>query len=296
MPSADPRWSIIVPTRSRPEQLARCVRACAGLRSPEGGFELIVVDDDSTPGEPELPNVRPKLTRIVSGGGRGPAAARNIGAAAAAGTRIAFTDDDCAPLESWLTALDRALDRGDRRATCGFTRNVSPDLASEAGQIVVDALRRAERTPGGDPAFAPSSNLAFRRDEFEAIGGFDESFPGAAGEDRELCERWVAAGNQLVEVNGAVVAHEHRLDVAGLWRHHRGYGAGARRFHGSGSGRSTLGRLRLQARFYRALGSEVVARTRDGSRPRPSLAAMVALTQLANAVGYASGGCGPESS
>ena len=163
-------------------------------------------------------------------------------------------------------------------------------MASEASQIVVDSLRSAERAADGGPAFAPSSNIAFRRAEFEAVGGFDESYPGAAGEDRELCERWLAAGNRIATVAGAVVEHDHRLGVAELWRQHHGYGTGARLFHGGDAARSVHARLTLQGRFYRALGSEVAARSRGAGGRRARLTALVALTQLANAVGYAAGG------
>ena len=40
-----PQFSIVIPTRDRPEALAACLEACARLDFPREEFEVIVADD-----------------------------------------------------------------------------------------------------------------------------------------------------------------------------------------------------------------------------------------------------------
>ena len=49
----------------------------------------------------------------------------------------------------------------------------------------------------GEP-FLASNNLAVSSDLFRRVGGFDERYPLAAGEDREFCRRYRQAGCALV--------------------------------------------------------------------------------------------------
>ena len=104
-----PLLSVIVPTLSRPEPLARCLAALAAQDYPVDRFEVIVVDDG---GEQPLDAVvagcrGPMPLTLLRQANAGPGAARNHGAAAAGGTLLAFTDDDCLPEPGWLAALAR---------------------------------------------------------------------------------------------------------------------------------------------------------------------------------------------
>src|SRR5437773_7206090 len=103
-----PFFSVVVPTRSRAEQLSVCIRSLGELDYPTGRYEVIVVDD----GSEQLPAVEPPSElqfRLICGRHLGPAAARNLGAASAEGDYLAFVDDDCEPERGWLTAFaDRA--------------------------------------------------------------------------------------------------------------------------------------------------------------------------------------------
>jgi GT2 family glycosyltransferase len=78
----------------------------------------------------------------------------------------------------------------------------------------------------GEPGFAPTSNLAVRRDVFAAIGGLDERFRTAAAEDREFCDRAHEAGHPLVLEESAVVEHFHDLDARSFASQAASYGRG----------------------------------------------------------------------
>jgi glycosyltransferase involved in cell wall biosynthesis len=40
-----PGWSVVVPTRNRPRNLALCIAALLRLEQPADGFEIVVVND-----------------------------------------------------------------------------------------------------------------------------------------------------------------------------------------------------------------------------------------------------------
>jgi glycosyltransferase involved in cell wall biosynthesis len=85
-----PLFSVVLPTRSRPELLQQAIASVVAQTLTD--WELIVVDDASDP-RIEIPrNGRIRLVRLATRGG--PGSARNAGIAVASGRYIAFLDDD----------------------------------------------------------------------------------------------------------------------------------------------------------------------------------------------------------
>ena len=76
-----------------------------------------------------------------------------------------------------------------------------------------------------------NANLAFPAEQFLAIGGFEPTFPKAAGQDRELCDRWLHHGYQMIYAPEVVVFHNHPLTFRRFCRQHFNYGRGAFFFH-----------------------------------------------------------------
>ena len=189
-PNASPdflfQFSIVVPTYNRPQYLARCLNALAQMTYPRDRFEVIVVDDGSA--QSMAPTVAPfraslNLTLIEQANG-GPAKARNAGAAQAQAQYLVFTDDDCQPTPTWLQALEAKLQACPQALVGGHTLNALPDnLFSTASQILIDYLYDYYNARH-QPSFFASNNFAMAVEQFQAIGGFDTSFPLAAGEDR----------------------------------------------------------------------------------------------------------------
>src|SRR3954467_6701568 len=88
---AIPRVSVIVPVHNGETTMARCLGALA--QTPTGLCEIIVVDDRSTDRTAAL--AASYGARVLKNpGGRGPAAARNAGAAIATGDILLFVDAD----------------------------------------------------------------------------------------------------------------------------------------------------------------------------------------------------------
>ena len=229
----DPQLSVVVPTRDRPRRLGRCL---AALGRQQVRLEAIVVDDGSCDREAVIEAASAHAgTRLLRTPGRGAAAARNLGVHAASAELIAFCDDDCEPQAGWAGRLaGAALDSG---VAAGQT--VSPPGASAlvaAAQAITNHLQLDSRDPSGRLAFAPTCNLAARREHLVRLP-FDASYARAGGEDRDWCARAVAAGLTIEYVPEAVVVHSPDLDLPGFIRQQYHYGRGAARFRAGAKGR-----------------------------------------------------------
>lgn len=237
--------SVVVPTRDRPEELAKCL---AGLR----GQDVVVVDDGSAERERVAAIVAGAGAKLVRLEGRGPAAARNAGAAAATAEVVCFTDDDCEPAVGWVEAVTAPIVAGEAECAAGRTV-VGGDAgpADRAWQAIADHLQRWAAEPGSpSPGFAPTCNLACCRALLAELP-FDESFEAAAGEDRDWCARGAARGAMPRFVPDAVVVHRPGLTTSSFLRQQYRYGKGATRFRSSGKDR-TFGPLSFYTGLLRS--------------------------------------------
>ena len=269
-----PVATVIVPTRNRPEALAACLDALA--RQTASSFEIIVVDDEST----DAAAVASVLSsaphaRVVRGTGRGPAAARNAGAALARAPILCFTDDDCRPAPKWVEACVARIERG-AAVVAGPTRNGLPanPYATAAQTITNHLVATALDASGTAVGFAPTSNLACRA-QLHREQPFDEGYPLAAGEDREWCERLGGRGIEIAYEPDAWVTHCPALSFRAFWRQQMRYGRGAYRFHRERPRGARFGSVR----FYREL-------VRAGFAHDARVGALVLLAQVATAVGF----------
>lgn len=269
-----PEVSVVVPSRDRPGPLAACLVALEGQGARS--FEVVVVDDRSRDGDAVAATVAgAPHARLVRGEGRGPAAARNLGARSAKGALVCFTDDDCRAGPGWIDALRRRVGAG-AQAVAGPTRNARPaDPFAAASQAATNHLVTASGDRAGHVGFAPTSNVAARSDVLAALP-FDEGFPLAAGEDRDWCARLATSGILVAWEPRAWVDHHQDLDLRRFWRQQERYGRGAHRIH-----RARAAGERLQRpSFY-------VGLLRQGLTAGPAAGGLVVLGQVATASGVA---------
>lgn len=281
-------FSVVVPSRGRPDALAHCLAALARQNVSPARFEVIVVDDGSTaPLADALPPIDGLSLEVLRQAPAGPAHARNTGAARARGRWLAFTDSDCRPAPDWLARLERALLEGPPEiCIAGRTANaLDGNDYAEASQLLIDYLFDYFRD-GANAGFLTTSNMACRADRFHAVGGFSPAFPLAGGEDRFFGDCWAARGWPLRYAAEAVVHHHHGLSLLRFWRQHVNYGRGARTYHRLRRERGEPPFRPEPARFYFAMLAYPF-RQRRGAFWRPArLAALLLLSQVATAYGY----------
>jgi glycosyltransferase involved in cell wall biosynthesis/GT2 family glycosyltransferase len=218
-----PQISVIIPTYKRAPTLARTLKALLANDFPAGQYEVIVVDDagdeDTEATVAALSGGGAELTYTVNAG-RGAAAARNAGARLARGDVLLFLDDDMQVTDTHLADHVRTR-REHPDALIGGTRWYSPDSlaaleATSFGRYRI-SLERAYADGRGevsaDESIMPAPTLAsydlsLSRRSWEALGGFDESFPYAGAEDQDLSRRAVAAGLELIRNNAIKLLHD----------------------------------------------------------------------------------------
>jgi len=193
------QFSVIIPTRHRNDELAKCLDCLAPGMQELGSeaYEVIVTDDGSNTTAEALIREQYPWARWTPGPRRGPAANRNNGAAQAAGEWLVFTDDDCLPSAGWLKAYSDAREQAS--VLEGLTRT--------------DRARRsyAEESPinltGG---YLWSCNFSIKKKLFHELAGFDENFPAPAMEDCDFRENLREAGIPFCFIKSAEVVHPWR--------------------------------------------------------------------------------------
>lgn len=280
-------FSIIVPTYDRPRQLAACLQSLARLNYPRDCFEVIVVDDGSeTPTAIVVASFEDRLDiTLLTQPNAGPAAARNTGARQAKGDFLVFTDDDCAPASNWLQTLASRFANTPDYAICGRTFNAFSDNPySTSSQMLIDYLYAYYNADPNQVRFLTSNNMALPAHRFHMIGGFDTTFPRAAAEDRELCDRWLHHGYRMTYAPEVLVYHAHALTFRTFWWQHFNYGRGAFHFH-QAHARRDQGSIRVEPlSFYLNLLRYPFLQTRRRRALWPAF--LLVVTQVANAAGF----------
>ena len=165
-------------------------------------FEVVVVDDGSTPPVSDADLAGVAGARVVPGPGRMAAGARNAGIAAARAPVVVFTDDDTEPVPGWIDAAARFLAE-------------HPDHVGVEGRVVSppwDPLHAYSITTEAPGSYL-TCNIAFRAATLERLGGFDvERFPMHC-EDVDLALRARQLGPIGFEPAMEVLHHPRELTL-----------------------------------------------------------------------------------
>jgi GT2 family glycosyltransferase len=211
-----PRVTVIIPHYNDPERLDLCLAALNRQDFTRDHFTIIVADNGSPTGEAALTERIAGRARLVIAGERGAGPARNAGVSASGTPILAFTDADCIPHPSWLSAGVAALDRyqlvGGQMTV--LVDHDGPKNPTEAFECVF-AFDNA--TYVRDKGFTVTANLFTTRGVFDAVGGFGAGM----SEDLDWCHRATAQGFRLGYAADAIVGHPAREDWSALvhkWR------------------------------------------------------------------------------
>jgi O-antigen biosynthesis protein len=215
-----PRVSVVVCAYNAERTMDACLASLEVLNYPD--YEVIVVNDGSRDRTLEIAEGYP-YCRIISQPNKGLSVARNIGAEAATGEIVAYTDSDCVADPDWLTYLVAKMEASGL-AACG-----GPNFPPPEDSLVPAAVAVA---PGGPTHVLLSDevaehiagcNMAFRRAALLELGGFDPVYR-AAGDDVDICWRFQDAGYVIGFSPAAIVWHFRRNTLAAYCNQQRGYG------------------------------------------------------------------------
>ena len=202
---AMPRVAVVVPTRDRPEHLARALASLrAALRDDD---ELVVVDSASR---------RPDAVAAVAAGHGavllraerpGVDRARNLGWRGTTAPVVVFVDDDVTVEPGWADAFRGAFGDG----TCFATGWLGAPEGSRTRVAVKDDEQPSvldRRTPG---TLGHGASTAVLRSALEDVGGWDELMGAGArfrsSPEADLFDRLLAAGCTGAYVPGARAWH-----------------------------------------------------------------------------------------
>ena len=279
--------SVVIPTHDRPGSLGRCLEALASQTLPKHQFEVIVSDDGSP--EPVDPVVAPfaeRMTvRVVRQARSGPAAARNEGARRARGRYLAFTDDDCVPIGTWLELLLERMRRHPGHMIGGLIVNLLPeDPFATATQLIQSSVYDYYTSHDVGHRFFTTANMAVPVNRFWLLDGFSERFKRAAGEDYDLCARWQEAGFPTSYAPEVEIGHAHGHTFGSFWRQHFGYGRALLRVREGMAQRRGRSGIQLESPgFYRQILAYPLQHSERGRATRN--AALVLLSQVATMAG-----------
>ncbi len=187
-----PRVSIVVASHRR----AYVAVLAAALSTDHSGAEIIIVADYP------VDDLMVTFPRIVWQhiDDTGISVKRNAGSRRATAEIIAFTDDDCIPEPGWVEKGLSYLDS-------------QPNAGGVEGKTVIDDDVRSSAPIGEFKRLEQrgyrTNNIFYRRDVFEAVGGFDERFT-VQREDVDLAYTVLSTGRDIGYCETAVVTHRVR--------------------------------------------------------------------------------------
>ncbi len=187
----------MIPSRRRERKLGELLCALETQREAPD-FEVIVVEDEPQPTYALPPCTFPM--KHLTGGGKGPAHARNVGVKAARGRWILFLDDDVMPADAtFLARLHRIVQALPERVGVLGRVDWAPEVPLNAFRWWLDhggpqfAFSRLEHNRFVAGRFVTTACFALPR-EVALVFPFDEMFPYPAYEDWDLGLRLESAG------------------------------------------------------------------------------------------------------
>lgn len=161
----NPQFSVIIPTRDRPEFLSQSVTSVLGQDNAD--LELLVVND----GGPLQTTFADPRVRILDNQKRGAVPARNLGVEKAKGKNIAFLDDD----DIWIDP--------DHLAKSADTLGKHPGFYFANGVMAFPDGTRRNFSHTATAASLESDNtilisaVCYTKNLHDKLGRFDESIP-----------------------------------------------------------------------------------------------------------------------
>lgn len=243
-----PDVAVVITARNEETRLPVLLRAIGRQTVPRDTFEVIVVDDASDDATAAVAAAVADARVLSLPTHLGLPAGRNVGIRASSAPIIALTDADCIPDDDWL---ERGLERFRAESPGMLAGGILMPLDRDSSiPALVDATTFLNQSVYVTAGFGAGANLWFRRDVLERVGLFNERI-GMYGDERDICQRAVESGAQLLYAPEVRLVHPPRATTREVVRKAflRGFGLSAHRRFGTGPLRHHP-RLFLQWKSY----------------------------------------------
>lgn len=198
-----PFVSVVIPVYNNAARLQKTLEALGDQTYPPEQYEVIVVDNGSTDGSPDVAASYEGVQLLYEHEHlSSPYSARNRGIEAASGEIIALLDATCVPVEDWLEEGAACLVHEGSDLVGGnvdFAFRGERPTAAE----VYDSVTNVQMKESIEQGKAKTANLFTRHDLFEDIGLFPEGI--RSGGDVQWTRRAVRKGYSLSYCEGATV-------------------------------------------------------------------------------------------
>ncbi len=219
------RVSILLPVRNEEENIARILHCLSEQDYPEELFEILIIDDHSEDQTCSLAEANKrsnvKLIRLMEGSGKKTAITEGV--KRAAGTLIITTDADCTMGKQWVSSLVAEYE------SCTPKMIVAPVLLS-SGKGFLQSVQSQEMTVlsacacaalyYGVPVLCSGANLAYEKQAFISVSGFDGFDQTATGDDMFLMlkirNRFPGAVRFLLAKDAVVVTRPEATSASAL--------------------------------------------------------------------------------
>ncbi|MBR4570498.1 MAG: glycosyltransferase [Candidatus Riflebacteria bacterium] len=198
--------SVIIPVYNSEKTILHTIEAVKKQEGLTEKPEIIVVDDGSKDNTFNLLKGTDGIIAITQKNS-GPATARNNGAKNATGSILVFTDSDTVPHKDWLQKLTAPFNNSDLMASTG-TYSIE-NKGNRLAQLIQTEIEYKHSNYKDFVAFGGTYNLAIRKEIFDRIGGFNEDYKNASGEDVDICYKILKQGYKIRFVKDAIVGHFH---------------------------------------------------------------------------------------
>ncbi len=203
-----PQVSLVISFRDEEPNLGRLVNSIRALTFPAENLEVIFVDDGSNDGGAEwLARQLPPNGYLIKTESQeqGKKAALAAGISRARGAIIVTTDADCEMKSEWLHAVVMPFANPAVQLATGEVRILLAGFFAACQHLEFSTIMLLTRAfiRLGKPIMCNGANLAFRRQAYERVGGYQSHRHVASGDDEFLMR------SILARFGDAAVAWHH---------------------------------------------------------------------------------------
>lgn len=214
------RVSVVVPSRNSEKTIKGCLDSL--IRQTYKEFEIIVVDASSNDGTLDIVSSYPVKIIVQEKGNL--AHARNIGLAASTGDIVAFLDSDAMAPPDWLLAVANRFRTSNLAVVGGpdyapANSNTWARACSFVDSHIVPMVYR-----WGPVESITGCNVAYKKENLERVGGFNEELDSA--EETDVNRRIRNQGAQILFDPQTSVIHQPRRSPSQYFKQNFLYGVG----------------------------------------------------------------------